>query len=285
MMESTSQYWLIRWWMRDVSSSLCGCRGDELGITKLHAQEQPVALKIVVKRDGGYNYSSTDLTSTWYCLDVENIEWNIYVTDVGQWQHFDMLFKAYKCIVTVDAIFRVTSPSVSEFVILKETAFTVYSKARRVSFSSHTAKPVSTKVCSKSVKMLVQFETPAGFALFKVLNKGKLFEVQDLSLDFSTADAARKVAKLKAFSKFENNSSGLIDDSHDIKTSNNTNILGSLTLGIIKVSKGTQEVQNQDMAKLVGIRLKLMFKLCNLMKQRNSVKWLLTFIEQMVQHH
>ncbi|KHN44495.1 Mediator of RNA polymerase II transcription subunit 13 like [Glycine soja] len=36
-------------------------------------------------------------------------------------------------IVTVDAIFRVTSPSVSELVILKETAFTVYSKARRIS--------------------------------------------------------------------------------------------------------------------------------------------------------
>ncbi|CAL5212928.1 unnamed protein product [Lathyrus oleraceus] len=133
--------------------------------------------------------------------------------------------------------------------------------------------------------MLVQFETPAGFALFKVLNEGKLSEVRDLSLDFSTVDAARKVVKLKAFSKFENNSSGLIDDSHDIKTSNNTNILGNLTLRIIKVSKRTQEVQTQDMAKLVGIRLKLMFKLCNLMKQINSVKWLLTFIEQIVQHH
>ncbi|XP_047153957.1 mediator of RNA polymerase II transcription subunit 13 [Vigna umbellata] len=36
-------------------------------------------------------------------------------------------------IVTVDAIFRVTSPSVSELVILKETAFTVYCKARRIS--------------------------------------------------------------------------------------------------------------------------------------------------------
>ncbi|KAI5411706.1 hypothetical protein KIW84_056687 [Lathyrus oleraceus] len=114
--------------------------------------------------------------------------------------------------------------------------------------------------------MLVQFETPAGFALFKVLNEGKLSEVQDLSLDFSTADAARKVVKLKAFSKFENNSSGLIDDSHDIKTSNNTSILGSLTLRIIKVSKGTQEVQTLDMAKLVGIWLKLMFKICNFMK-------------------
>jgi hypothetical protein len=60
-------------------------------------------------------------------------------------------------------------------------------------YCDHTAKPVSTKVCSKSVKMLVQFETPASFALFKVLNEGKLSEVRDLSLDFSTANAARKV--------------------------------------------------------------------------------------------
>ncbi|CAL5187529.1 unnamed protein product [Lathyrus oleraceus] len=57
--------------------------------------------------------------------------------------------------------------------------------------------------------MLVLFETPAGFALFKVLNEGKLSEVQDLSLDFSTADAARKVVKLKAFSKFENTAEAL----------------------------------------------------------------------------
>ncbi|CAK8533914.1 unnamed protein product [Lathyrus sativus] len=49
---------------------------------------------IVVKRDGGYNYFSTDLTAVWYRLNVEKIDWNIYVTDVGQWQHFDMVFKA-----------------------------------------------------------------------------------------------------------------------------------------------------------------------------------------------
>ncbi|GER50389.1 mediator of RNA polymerase II transcription subunit [Striga asiatica] len=36
-------------------------------------------------------------------------------------------------IVTVDAIFRVTSPSLNELVILKEIAFTVYNKARRIS--------------------------------------------------------------------------------------------------------------------------------------------------------
>ncbi|CAJ2650653.1 unnamed protein product [Trifolium pratense] len=55
--------------------------------------------------------------------------------------------------------------------------------------------------------MLVLFETPAGFALFKVLNEGKLS--QDLWKEFSSADAARKVVKLKAFSKFENTSEAL----------------------------------------------------------------------------
>jgi len=28
-----------------------------------------------------------------YRLNVEKLDWNIYVTDVGQWQHVDMLFK------------------------------------------------------------------------------------------------------------------------------------------------------------------------------------------------
>ncbi|XP_073009338.1 arginine--tRNA ligase, cytoplasmic-like isoform X2 [Typha latifolia] len=49
---------------------------------------------IVVKRDGGYNYASTDLTALWYRLNVEKAEWIIYVTDVGQQQHFDMFFSA-----------------------------------------------------------------------------------------------------------------------------------------------------------------------------------------------
>ncbi|KAI9198178.1 hypothetical protein LWI28_011432 [Acer negundo] len=40
---------------------------------------------IVVKKDGGYNYASTDLAALWYRL-----------TDVGQQQHFDMVFSAAK---------------------------------------------------------------------------------------------------------------------------------------------------------------------------------------------
>ncbi|KAL3829417.1 hypothetical protein ACJIZ3_018219 [Penstemon smallii] len=57
--------------------------------------------------------------------------------------------------------------------------------------------------------MLLLFETPAGFALFKVLDEGKLSKVEDLGKEFSSPDSARQVVKLKAFSKFENTSDAL----------------------------------------------------------------------------
>ncbi|KAH6830556.1 NOP56-like pre RNA processing ribonucleoprotein [Perilla frutescens var. hirtella] len=57
--------------------------------------------------------------------------------------------------------------------------------------------------------MLLLFETPAGFALFKVLDEGKLSKVEDLGTEFATPDSARQVVKLKAFSKFENTSEAL----------------------------------------------------------------------------
>ncbi|KAG2244156.1 hypothetical protein Bca52824_094014 [Brassica carinata] len=57
--------------------------------------------------------------------------------------------------------------------------------------------------------MLVLFETPGGFALFKVLDEGKLSNVEDLGNVFSSADSARKMVKLKAFDKFDNTSEAL----------------------------------------------------------------------------
>ncbi|KAL3828424.1 hypothetical protein ACJIZ3_017226 [Penstemon smallii] len=57
--------------------------------------------------------------------------------------------------------------------------------------------------------MILLFETPAGFALFKVLDEGKLSKVEDLGKDFSTPESARQIVKLKAFSKFENTSEAL----------------------------------------------------------------------------
>ncbi|KAL2643099.1 hypothetical protein R1flu_010686 [Riccia fluitans] len=57
--------------------------------------------------------------------------------------------------------------------------------------------------------MLVLFETPAGFALFQLLDEGKLDKVEDLWKDFETQESARKVVKLKAFSKFANTTEAL----------------------------------------------------------------------------
>lgn len=57
--------------------------------------------------------------------------------------------------------------------------------------------------------MLLLFETPAGFALFKVLDEGKLSQVDDLWKEFAVPDSARKVVKLKAFDKFENTAEAL----------------------------------------------------------------------------
>lgn len=51
--------------------------------------------------------------------------------------------------------------------------------------------------------MLVLFETSAGYALFKVLDKGKLKKADDIWKEFQSPDAAAKLVKLKAFSKFE----------------------------------------------------------------------------------
>ncbi|KAI9221578.1 hypothetical protein BC828DRAFT_404797 [Blastocladiella britannica] len=57
--------------------------------------------------------------------------------------------------------------------------------------------------------VLVLFETPAGHALFKVLDDSKLANPDDISQHFATADLAAKNVKLAAFSKFENTAEAL----------------------------------------------------------------------------
>ncbi|KAK9715431.1 hypothetical protein RND81_06G164700 [Saponaria officinalis] len=65
------------------------------GAQVIHIEGKKIPL-IVVKRDGGFNYASTDLTALWYRLNEEKAEWIIYVTDVGQREHFEMFFHAAK---------------------------------------------------------------------------------------------------------------------------------------------------------------------------------------------
>ena len=49
----------------------------------------------------------------------------------------------------------------------------------------------------------VLFETPGGFALFKVIKDGKLKDPESLHKSFKTAEGAEQVVKLKAFKKFK----------------------------------------------------------------------------------
>lgn len=73
--------------------------------------------------------------------------------------------------------------------------------AGRTAHTPHTSLPITA--------MLVLFETPAGYALFKVLDKTKIASAEDVFRHFDTVEHAQQVVKLKAFSKFEDTTSAL----------------------------------------------------------------------------
>src|SRR5207248_5050186 len=47
---------------------------------------------IIEKGGGGYNYATTDLAAVRQRIDVEKARRVIYLTDIGQRQHFEMVF-------------------------------------------------------------------------------------------------------------------------------------------------------------------------------------------------
>lgn len=49
---------------------------------------------MVKKSDGGYTYDTTDLATIKYRSTIMNADRLIYVTDLGQQPHFDLIFKA-----------------------------------------------------------------------------------------------------------------------------------------------------------------------------------------------
>lgn len=63
-------------------------------------------------------------------------------------------------VVTVDAIFRVTSPALNELTVLKEIAFTVYNKARRISRGSSNTMVPPSSISDRSHSALMHM-TPA----------------------------------------------------------------------------------------------------------------------------
>ncbi|XP_053604777.1 nucleolar protein 58 [Plodia interpunctella] len=57
--------------------------------------------------------------------------------------------------------------------------------------------------------MLVLFETPAGYAIFKLLDESKLSQIDDLYQEFNSPEGASSVVKLKNFVKFEDTTEAL----------------------------------------------------------------------------
>jgi nucleolar protein 58 len=57
--------------------------------------------------------------------------------------------------------------------------------------------------------MLVLFETPAGFALFKVNDDKKIQKTDNLFQEFSSVEGAQKLVSLKKFAKFKNTADAL----------------------------------------------------------------------------
>ncbi|EPZ36760.1 NOP5NT-domain-containing protein, partial [Rozella allomycis CSF55] len=57
--------------------------------------------------------------------------------------------------------------------------------------------------------MIVLYESPAGLALFKVLNESKLATASDLHAEFATPKKASEMVQLLAFNKFNNTAEAL----------------------------------------------------------------------------
>jgi len=84
--------------------------------------------------------------------------------------------------------------------------------------------------------MLVLLETPAGFALFKVLKEKKLKQVESLAEEFSTADRANKLVKLQAFHKFADSKAALKAALACVKSKMSKSLKGFLRTNIVNQS-------------------------------------------------
>jgi len=96
--------------------------------------------------------------------------------------------------------------------------------------------------------MLVLFETPAGYALFKVRNEGKLQEA-NVAKEFATLEGAQQVVSLKAFHKFGNTTEALAATTALVKSELAKDLKGFLKKQALK---GGDQLAVSD-PKLAGI--------------------------------
>lgn len=69
--------------------------GDGRKAKCIFIEKYPIPL-MVVKSDGGYNYDTTDLACIKYRLQTLKADRIVYITDLGQREHFEMVIAAAK---------------------------------------------------------------------------------------------------------------------------------------------------------------------------------------------
>ncbi|CAG8573188.1 11716_t:CDS:2 [Scutellospora calospora] len=105
--------------------------------------------------------------------------------------------------------------------------------------------------------MLVLFETAAGYALFQVLNEGKLETPEELWKAFETPQEASNTIKLKAFKKFENMASAVssISDVSEGKLSDDLNNFLKETIGETSIRKEKLIVADPKLGSTINKKL------------------------------
>lgn len=86
--------------------------------------------------------------------------------------------------------------------------------------------------------MLVLFETPAGYALFKVLNEGKLRDTSAIYNEFGSIDTAQKMVALKGFHKFGNTTEALAAATALVESKMSKDLKSFLKKFIVKKDSG-----------------------------------------------
>lgn len=84
--------------------------------------------------------------------------------------------------------------------------------------------------------MLVLFETPAGYALFKLTDESKLEDVEALQKSFATPEKASKLVKLQAFKKFDDMEESLAATTSLLKSKLHKTLSKFLEKNIVKKS-------------------------------------------------
>lgn len=106
--------------------------------------------------------------------------------------------------------------------------------------------------------MLVLFETPAGYALFKVLDEGKLSQTDDIQKYFEDGASAAQTVKLEAFSKFEDTTEALDAAASLLENTVNKNLKKFLKKNIVKAKlDDTLAVADAKLGKTISKKLEI----------------------------